>query len=408
MPILGERCDICGKRGKDLYFHDLGDIRPAMKEEREKLEKLIPFKEVRSYLKKRLILVAKQPGLDYRKDVYVDGFKIGIMEYIKDEKWRWRFIPTGKGANLFYHLTLYEDFKIDVGGYLKGKKIKKKLEKEWAIFRKENCIGIAVNRGDFIKIHDVFCRKTVPKKASTLETAVEANRKTLSSMERKAVEYLIKKSPDYVAFSGGKDSEVSLYLASLAGVKKAVFVNTGFEFPETERFVRRFSDYIGVDLVELKPKDDFWKIAMKSGIPTKDNRWCTKYLKINPLKSLSGTIVDGMRKYESMRRMHAPETRKLGNLRTIYPIFDWLALQVWLYIYYHNLPYNPLYDMGYERLGCYMCPSMLNAEFHNLKRTHPQLFKRWYDYLRERGFSKDDIMDGRWRWKILPPKMREI
>ena len=87
VPIRGKGCDICNGKIASLRFHDMGDIRPVSVHELKILLGLIPLKEVRYYLKNRLILVSKQPGLDYRKDVFVDGYKIGTMEYIKDEKW---------------------------------------------------------------------------------------------------------------------------------------------------------------------------------------------------------------------------------------------------------------------------------------------------------------------------------
>ena len=133
-----------------------------------------------------------------------------------------------------------------------------------------------------------------------------------------------------------------------------------------------------------------------------------KISQVRTIEKLRGVILDGLRKFESLRRLHAPSTRKLGSLTTVYPIFNWLSLDVWLYIHYRGLPYNPLYDMGFERLGCYICPSMLNAEFHLLKRTHPDLFRKWYEYLLHQGYSKEEIMDGKWRWENIPPKLRRI
>ncbi len=407
VPVRRE-CDICHGKLLTLKFHELGDIKPASKFEMNVLKNLISFKEVRSYLRKRVILMAKQPGLDYRKDVFVDGYKIGTMEYVKDKKWRWKFIPTGKGAALFHLLTGHVDFSMETKGHIKGKRIKREIEGEWAIVSSGECIGVAVKGKNGTRIKDVYCRKVGTRKKSNMETAIRANTGFLRSLEKKAVNYIRRYKPDYVAFSGGKDSEIALYLASKAGVKKAVFANTGLEFPETERFAYSFADYLEIELIEIKPQRDFWSIVDEKGIPTKDNRWCTRHLKLNGLMKLKGTIVDGSRKYESFGRMTKSGTSSLGNLRIVYPILDWLALDVWLFIKWKNLPYNPLYDMGYERIGCYLCPSMLNAEFHNLKKTHPELFRKWYDYLRKQGYSREEIMDGIWRWRELPPKMQEI
>ncbi|MCD6370692.1 MAG: phosphoadenosine phosphosulfate reductase family protein [Thermoplasmata archaeon] len=408
IPIRGESCGICHSSPSSLKFHDFGDIRPALSYERKILLSLIPYKEMKSYLRRRLILLSKQPGLDYRKDVFLDGFKFGTLEYIKDIRWRWRFIPTGKGAALIYHVSKVYDLEIQPRGHMKGKKINKEIDCDWKIAKIGKCVGSVVREEKGSKIKDLYCQNIKTRKRSSIKEAVNGNIAHLQKIEREAVKKIKRSRAKYVAFSGGKDSEVVLYLAHLAGVERAVYLNTGLEFPETERFVYNFADFLGVELIELRPSNSFWDFVKEKGIPTKDRRWCTKYLKLEQLKKLRGVILDGLRKFESLRRLHAPSARKLGSLTTVYPIFNWLSLDVWLYIHYRGLPYNPLYDMGFERLGCYICPSMLNAEFHLLKRTHPDLFRKWYEYLLHQGYSKEEIMDGKWRWENIPPKLRRI
>ena len=57
-----------------------------------------------------------------------------------------------------------------------------------------------------------------------------------------------------VAFSGGKDSTVVLNLVrKIDPTVKAVFCNTGVEFPETLEYVKTIDN-----LVELKPERTFF------------------------------------------------------------------------------------------------------------------------------------------------------
>lgn len=67
----------------------------------------------------------------------------------------------------------------------------------------------------------------------------------------------------YVSFSGGKDSTVLLTIArQMYPDIKAVFVNTGLEYPEIVQFVKTF------DNVEiLRPKMTFKKVIEKYGYP---------------------------------------------------------------------------------------------------------------------------------------------
>ena len=67
----------------------------------------------------------------------------------------------------------------------------------------------------------------------------------------------------YVSFSGGKDSTVLLDIArSMYPDMKAVFVDTGLEYPEIRQFVNTFDN---VDI--LKPKMTFKQVIEKYGYP---------------------------------------------------------------------------------------------------------------------------------------------
>ena len=65
------------------------------------------------------------------------------------------------------------------------------------------------------------------------------------------------------SFSGGKDSTVLLHIArQMFPEIKAVFSNTGLEFPETVNFVKTFDN---VDFV--KPKMSYMSVIKKYGYP---------------------------------------------------------------------------------------------------------------------------------------------
>ena len=67
----------------------------------------------------------------------------------------------------------------------------------------------------------------------------------------------------YVSFSGGKDSTVLLHLVRQDYPNiKAVFIDTGLEYPEIRQFVRTFSN---VDI--LIPKMNFRQVIEKYGYP---------------------------------------------------------------------------------------------------------------------------------------------
>lgn len=67
----------------------------------------------------------------------------------------------------------------------------------------------------------------------------------------------------YVSFSGGKDSTVLLHIArQMYPDIKAVFVDTGLEYPEIRQFVKTFDN---VDWV--RPKKHFKQVCEEYGFP---------------------------------------------------------------------------------------------------------------------------------------------
>ena len=94
------------------------------------------------------------------------------------------------------------------------------------------------------------------------------------------------------------------------------------------------------------------------------------------------------------------------------PIRDWTALDVWLYIMMRDLDYNPLYNEDIERVGCWMCPSSLASECAEISRLSPELSRAWElkldAWASENNLPKAFVDHGFWRWKQLPPKMKEL
>jgi len=67
----------------------------------------------------------------------------------------------------------------------------------------------------------------------------------------------------YISFSGGKDSTVLLHIArSIYPDIKAMFVDTGLEYPEIRDFVKTFNN---VDII--RPKMNFKKVVDTYGYP---------------------------------------------------------------------------------------------------------------------------------------------
>jgi len=299
--------------------------------------------------------------------------------------------------------------------------------------------GIKILRVRKIDSSEAFLHPEAPD----LRACIEANRKHLQVLGKNAINAIrgiisrneYRDLPVYVSFSGGKDSLVVLDLAQ-ASLKqrklKAFFLNTGIEFPETVDFVRSFCRERKITLEEMNSGTAFWEQVEKFGPPAKDFRWCCKVCKLASAgdletgdlsslpderagNSVAYLTIDGKRKHESFSRARiaASETNPfVPSQLNIFPIRNWKALEVWLYIYWRELSYNPLYDLGFERVGCWLCPSALAAEYIRVKELHPEMYDKWNAFLLEwakaRGYSEKFIEHGFWRWKELPPKMLRL
>ena len=202
----------------------------------------------------------------------------------------------------------------------------------------------------------------------------------------------IKKIPQpiLVGFSGGKDSIVIAKLVELANVThELVYSNTTIDPPDLTRFIKKYYPHC----TWTNPTRSFWKMIPASNPPTRRYRWCCTALKKRPTWKLPySRRIMGLRSEESGSRKRLPKInffKKLGHTH-YYPILDWNECHVWEFIEEYKLPYCKLYDEGFDRLGCVVCPMRSNQQtlkYHQIWRErYPKYFlkfenacKKWWD-----------------------------
>ena len=85
------------------------------------------------------------------------------------------------------------------------------------------------------------------------------------------------------------------------------------------------------------------------------------------------------------------------------PIQNWTALHVWLYIFQENAPYNVLYRAGFDRIGCYICPSSDLSVLRRVEEEYPHLWDQWNSRIAAwqvvKGLPEDWFRSGSWRKK---------
>lgn len=206
----------------------------------------------------------------------------------------------------------------------------------------------------------------------------------------------------YLAFSGGKDSVVIYELAIKAGVKfDEHYSQGGIDPPELVQFIRQYYPVMKFE----RPEISIWKGVMINGMPRRQARWCCELIKE---KGGSGRrVITGIRWQESPRRRHRQmvETcRTDGTKMFLHPIIDWANADVWEYIKQNKLPYCKLYDEGFKRLGCVLCPMETQKQTRIELKRWPKLADAWkracYRYWEQgtEGARKFKSADHLWEW----------
>ena len=247
---------------------------------------------------------------------------------------------------------------------------------------------------------------------------INANLPTLLKKEEEALNFIrkvVKKHSSHkivASFSGGKDSLVTTnLLKSVINIEfDIVYSNTGIEFDETTEYIENYISNFG-NLVHLKAKRDFLELCDVLGPPSRMMRWCCFTQKGAPINDyyspIKGKVLsfDGIRCDESRLRKDYPrikENTKITKQLSVYPILNWSEFDVWLYIIWKNLEYNPVYDKGFARCGCWACPNNGQFDWYLFRYFYPEKFKVWMktldNYTKQEGrYDHSWIWDGSWK-----------
>jgi len=247
----------------------------------------------------------------------------------------------------------------------------------------------------------------------------------LIEKEKEAIKILKDFEPKegyWLAYSGGKDSDVIATLADLACVKyKKVYNVVSVDAPETIKHCKeagaifnypRYTDGRVITMRNLIPK--------KRMPPTRMVRYCCAELKETGGKGL--LKITGVRKSESRKRNELVSelrifsgSKKLRSyinekgiqfedngtgmkldydneaLRsdndilqmcyqnhntTLNPIANWGESDVWQFLKHYGVKTNPLYECGFKRVGCIGCP-LAGKHRYTEFRLYPK-FKEYY------------------------------
>lgn len=185
-----------------------------------------------------------------------------------------------------------------------------------------------------------------------------------------------------LCYSGGKDSDVILELAKLAGINyRAIYKNTSIDPPGTiSHCVKN-----GVEVV--RPKISFFQLIERKGFPTRRARFCCEYLKEYKIMDKA---IQGIRRSESVKRAKTYNEptmcriygSKKNYVEAIFPILDFTDKDIEEFIKERDIKLHPLYynEDGSlnikKRLGCMGCPLKSDNGLADFK-ANPKLVRAW-------------------------------
>lgn len=259
---------------------------------------------------------------------------------------------------------------------------------------------------------------------------------------RKSEKIALRYDPEdgfYNTFSGGKDSQVLYHIVKMSGVKfKSHMSLTSIDPPQVIRFVR--SEYPDVEME--KPKMSIFQDAIKRKIlPTMKIRWCCADFK--ETAGAGKVTLIGIRAEESSRRakrheveisnkkfsgnieqfeeyqqeavakkmktlkrklnedefslVNENEVRCVGGKDSILvsPIFKWTEKDVWTFLNTLGIKHCELYDQGYHRIGCILCPMSQPKQKRREVKDFSHVKRGWIKAIkairRGGGYNKDNL-----------------
>lgn len=185
-----------------------------------------------------------------------------------------------------------------------------------------------------------------------------------------------------LCYSGGKDSDVILELAKLAGINyRAIYKNTTIDPPGTiSHCVKN-----GVEVV--RPMVSFFQLIERKGFPTRRARFCCEYLKEYKIMDKA---IQGIRQSESVKRAKTYNEptmcriygSKKNCVEAIFPILDFTDKNIEEFVKERDIKLHPLYynEDGSlnikKRLGCMGCPLKSDNGLADFK-ANPKLVRAW-------------------------------
>lgn len=203
-----------------------------------------------------------------------------------------------------------------------------------------------------------------------------------------------------LGLSGGKDSAaLAVYIKDkypeIHEKVEYFFSDTGAELQEVYDFLDKLEAYLGKEIIRLSSGKDFdyWLTMYNEYLPSAQQRWCTRQMKIKPFEEFVGD--DLVVSYIGIR---ADENREgyisqKDTIKAVFPFIEDGLVRDDVFQMLDDSVGIPKYYSWRSRSGCYFCFFQRQDEWLGLKRNHPELFAKAREY-EQRVRTKYDWKDG--------------
>jgi 3'-phosphoadenosine 5'-phosphosulfate sulfotransferase (PAPS reductase)/FAD synthetase len=213
-----------------------------------------------------------------------------------------------------------------------------------------------------------------------------------------------------VGFSGGIDSQAAAtWVLNRFPKENVILLNSnagGNEHPLTTEHIAWFSANVHPVITVSAIYADLWKtpgyaetrglcstdslgwpemIAVKGRPPSRCAQFCTEVLKLRPSKRwVKENVTDGyvrytgLRRGESDRRAKTPyqEFDEYFGCQVFHVVMDWTKQMCFDYCKAHGQIVNPLYAMGFGRVGCAPCINSGRKDIRNWAMRFPAMIDK--------------------------------
>ena len=206
-----------------------------------------------------------------------------------------------------------------------------------------------------------------------------------------------------ISYSSGKDSDVILELAKMAGIPyRAIYKATTIDPPGTIAHAKE----MGAEVIH--PKKTFFQLISESGFPNRFQRFCCSALKEY---KICDRAIQGIRRSESRKRAEKykePEVCRVYSakekVKVYLPILEWTDQDVAEFIKERNIKCHPLYYSGGQfdvtkRLGCMGCPLASRNKRIQFFKENPKWLKAWIRAGQKR-YTSEAYQNGKANFKF--------